>query len=359
VRPEAEASEPVAGARVEIRVAARDVGVTPGAALVIGRRADAARGRNVLILGTADALHQLGRTLGAPVHNGGPPLVIGSEGHAPVLHRLREERPDEVYLLLGDDLDENVAAGIGAALLMDGVDVHLVVAQDGAPAVSATAWRTGGHDFLSLRAVQESPALGAVRRALDVAGAALLLVLLAPLFAAVAALVWWKMGRPIFFAQQRMGRLGRPFRLYKFRSMVPGADRLLHDSPTAYARYVASNYKLPDDEDERITPLGRFLRGTSLDELPQLVNVLRGDMSLVGPRPVVPEEVAEYGRYARMVLRVKPGLTGAWQVNGRNSIKYPERARMDVNYVAERSLGQDIGLLLRTLPAVIRRPGVP
>jgi lipopolysaccharide/colanic/teichoic acid biosynthesis glycosyltransferase len=154
-----------------------------------------------------------------------------------------------------------------------------------------------------------------------------------------------------------VGRFGTRFPLYKFRSMVPDAERLLRASPELHARYVAGNYKLPDDEDPRITPLGRILRRTSLDEIPQLWNVLRGDMSLVGPRPVVPQEVAEYGDYARMVLRVRPGLTGAWQVGGRSEVAYPERAWIDLDYVAERSLPGDVAILLRTVPAVLRRRG--
>jgi len=123
------------------------------------------------------------------------------------------------------------------------------------------------------------------------------------------------------------------------------------------ARYRELNFKLPADEDDRITPLGRVLRRTSLDELPQLWNVLRGDMSLVGPRAIVPEELAEYGEYGRMLLRVKPGLTGLWQVSGRSTIGYPERALLDLGYVEGRTLVQDLEILLRTLPAVIRQRG--
>ena len=139
--------------------------------------------------------------------------------------------------------------------------------------------------------------------------------------------------------------------------MVPGADRMLLASEEMYRRYVACNYKLPDTEDPRLTRLGRVLRRTSLDELPQLWNVLRGEMSLVGPRPVVPDEVREYGEYARLLLRVKPGLTGAWQVSGRSAVGYPERARLDLAYVAGRSLADDLRILARTIPAVLGRRG--
>ena len=173
----------------------------------------------------------------------------------------------------------------------------------------------------------------------------------------VSVLVWAKMGGPIFYGQERVGRDGRLFHLYKFRSMVTNADEILRASPAVYARYVAENFKLPPAEDPRITPLGHLLRRTSLDELPQLWNVLRGHMSLVGPRAVVPEEVAEYGDYGRLLLRIKPGITGIWQVSGRSTIGYPARARMDLEYVGRRSFGRDLAILLRTLPAVIRQRG--
>jgi lipopolysaccharide/colanic/teichoic acid biosynthesis glycosyltransferase len=175
--------------------------------------------------------------------------------------------------------------------------------------------------------------------------------------AVVAGLVWACLGRPVLFVQERVGRNGRLFRLYKFRSMVADAEELLRASPALYERYAAGDFKLPEGEDPRVTRLGAMLRRTSLDELPQLWNVLRGDMSLVGPRPVVPAELTEYGDYERLLQRAKPGITGVWQVSGRSSVHYPERARMDLRYIGQRSLAVDLRLLLRTLPAVISRRG--
>ncbi len=271
--------------------------------------------------------------------------------------RLRMEGPDEVYFDLGADIDEHVITRAGARLLMDGVSVHFVLPQPGRPPVRAEATRVGSHSVLSLHAVGDSLAGRIVRRALDLAGTTVLLLLLAPVIATVAALVRWRMGGPVLHAQQRVGKGGRPFRLYKFRSMVVDAEQRLRASPEVYQRYVAANFKLPVDEDPRITPLGRLLRRTSLDELPQLWNVLRGEMSLIGPRAIVPEEVAQYGEYERMLLRIKPGLTGLWQVSGRSSIGYPERAHLDLQYVQGRSLGKDLRILLRTLPAVILQRG--
>jgi exopolysaccharide production protein ExoY len=205
--------------------------------------------------------------------------------------------------------------------------------------------------------VTDGLALRATRRLADLAVSIPLLLLLAPLLALVATMVWWKMGRPILYAQERLGRDGRRFRLYKFRSMVRDAEEQLRRTSESWRRYVEGNFKLPLNEDPRITPLGRLLRRTSLDELPQLWNVFRGDLSLVGPRAIVPAELAEYGDYGRMLLRVKPGLTGLWQVSGRSTIEYPERARMELRYVEGRSLARDLHILLRTLPAVIRQRG--
>jgi exopolysaccharide production protein ExoY len=120
---------------------------------------------------------------------------------------------------------------------------------------------------------------------------------------------------------------------------------------------VENDYKLPPDEDPRVTRIGRFLRHTSLDELPQLFNVLFGHMSLVGPRPVVPEEIAHYGSDARIFQAVKPGLTGHWQVSGRSEVAYPERAQLDIDYINNWSVGKDLAILAGTVSAVIKRRG--
>jgi lipopolysaccharide/colanic/teichoic acid biosynthesis glycosyltransferase len=271
--------------------------------------------------------------------------------------RLRRESPHEVHLMLGGAMDEHLASTIGSRLLMDGVAVHLLLPRFAGLPVHAQVTCIDRQLRVSLFAVRDGRLERALRRILDLGGSVVLLAVLAPLMAAVAGLVWACLGRPVIFAQQRVGRDGRLFRLYKFRSMVANAEEVLRASPAIYQRYVAANFKLPEEEDPRITRLGRLLRRTSLDELPQLWNVLRGDMSLVGPRPIVPEEIAEYGDYGRLLQRVKPGLTGLWQVSGRCTIPYPERARMDLRYVGERSLALDLQLLLRTLPAVISRRG--
>jgi len=163
---------------------------------------------------------------------------------------------------------------------------------------------------------------------------------------------------PVLFGQKRIGKGGKLFTVYKFRTMVPKAEAILRSKPELYRQYVANNYKLPEGEDPRITRVGQVLRTTSLDELPQLLNVLKGDMSLVGPRPVVPDEVENYGDYASLFLSAKPGMTGHWQVNGRSEVaEYSKRVEWDLEYIRDRSLAKDFEILLRTVPSVLRRKG--
>jgi len=188
--------------------------------------------------------------------------------------------------------------------------------------------------------------------------ALLLLVLFAPLMAFAALCIWRIDGAPIFFGHYRVGRDGRLFRCLKFRSMCRDADAalraLLARDPQAREQW-AREQKL--DHDPRITPIGAFLRRTSLDELPQLINVLRGEMVLVGPRPITAEELSRYGSSRWHYLSVRPGLTGLWQVSGRNNLSYPERVALDRRYVESRSLWMDLGILLRTVRVVLAREG--
>lgn len=196
-------------------------------------------------------------------------------------------------------------------------------------------------------------------RSIDLALASMLLLFLAPLLVMLAIVVWAQDGGPVVFGHGRIGRSGRSFQCLKFRSMVvDAADRLnahLAANPAAMAEWTL-NHKLRDDP--RITPLGRFLRASSLDELPQLFNVLRGDMSLVGPRPIVADEIAKYGRYFRHYCDVKPGLTGLWQVSGRNDVSYRRRVALDVAFIRRPSVRAYGAILVMTVPAVLKRTGV-
>jgi lipopolysaccharide/colanic/teichoic acid biosynthesis glycosyltransferase len=163
---------------------------------------------------------------------------------------------------------------------------------------------------------------------------------------------------PILFRQTRIGKAGREFKCYKFRSMVLEAERILNDhleQDENARREWQANQKLTVDP--RITPLGSFLRKTSLDELPQLFNVLAGDMSLVGPRPIVRGEIPKYDDKIVYYLAVRPGITGLWQVSGRSNCSYPERVALDARYVSDWSLKSDIIILLKTVPAVLLQSG--
>lgn len=197
-----------------------------------------------------------------------------------------------------------------------------------------------------------------LKRAMDIAGASLLLLVLFPLFAVLALLVR-RDGGPAFYAHRRVGLGGQEFGCLKFRSMVIDSDRrlaaLLERDAEARAEWDATR-KLKNDP--RITAVGRFLRSTSLDELPQIINVLKGEMSLVGPRPVTASELAQYyGAAAEHYVTVRPGITGPWQVSGRNETSYAQRVELDVAYATRPSLKQDISILFRTPLVVLQRRG--
>ena len=174
----------------------------------------------------------------------------------------------------------------------------------------------------------------------------------------IGALVVLTSRGEILFGQQRIGRGGKMFTCYKFRSMVLDAEQRLHDLLAADGdaqREWLRDHKLR--RDPRVTPVGGFLRKSSLDELPQLFNVLRGDMSLVGPRPIVVGEISRYGRYLDSYASVKPGLTGLWQISGRNNTSYRRRVAMDVAYARSKSIALDMRILIATVPAVIGARG--
>lgn len=200
-------------------------------------------------------------------------------------------------------------------------------------------------------AAEPHPFYNAVTRALDIVLSLAALLVLLPVFAVIAVLN--ARTGPVFFRQRRLGKGGREFVCLKFRSMVPGAenmrDALLHLNITK-----GPTFKHP--EDPRVTTLGRFLRKTSMDELPQFINVLRGEMSLVGPRPLAVEENCYSGRQA-LRLSVKPGLTGIWQVSGRSNVDFDQWMEMDLLYVETRSVLLDLKLIVLTLPAILRRDG--
>lgn len=195
-----------------------------------------------------------------------------------------------------------------------------------------------------------------LKRLFDFFAALILLLLLLPLMAIIALLICISSKGPILYFQKRIGFRGKEFTIFKFRTMVLNADQLIVSFNTEQLDEFHSSFKLKDDP--RITQVGKFLRKTSLDELPQLINVLKGDMSLIGPRPVTKVELTEkFGDASNLVTSIRPGITGLWQVNGRNDISYEERIKLDVEYVINCCISTDIKILLKTLKTIFLRMG--
>ena len=188
--------------------------------------------------------------------------------------------------------------------------------------------------------------------------AAILLLLLGPVMLVIAAMIARKDGAPVLFGHYRVGHQGRLFRCLKFRSMYRNSEQMLAEilatDPEARAEWERDQ-KLTNDP--RVTPIGDFLRRTSLDELPQLLNVLKGEMSLVGPRPITVGELTRYGRVRWHYLSVRPGMTGLWQVSGRNNTSYAERVALDETYINNRSMLGDLTILFKTVKVVLVRDG--
>ena len=184
------------------------------------------------------------------------------------------------------------------------------------------------------------------KRVMDILGAGCGLVLLSPIIIIVAILVKFSSKGPVFFSQKRVGKNGKAFEMYKFRSMVVNAEEL-KEKLAAQNEMSGPMFKMKDDP--RVTKVGKFIRKTSLDELPQLWNVIKGDMSLVGPRPSLPKEVAQFEEWMYKRLSVKPGLTCYWQVSGRNNIDFEDWMKLDCRYVDERNLWIDIKLIFKTV----------
>jgi lipopolysaccharide/colanic/teichoic acid biosynthesis glycosyltransferase len=199
-----------------------------------------------------------------------------------------------------------------------------------------------------------TPEYAALKRTLDVVVSGVLSLLLSPVIAGSLLAVWLDSGRPLIYRRRVMGRNGHRFDAFKIRTMETNADEILESDAALRTAFAASN-KLVDDP--RVTRVGRWLRRLSLDELPQLLNVLRGEMSLVGPRMITPAELPEWGDTASLLLSVRPGLTGLWQVSGRQRLTKAERIRLDGDYVQRMSLRLDLAILARTVPAVLSSRG--
>ena len=194
-----------------------------------------------------------------------------------------------------------------------------------------------------------------IKRVIDVILESVALILLSPLFAIIAIAIKIDSKGPVFFAHKRIGKNGKIIKLYKFRSMVINAEELIKSFTPEQMREYKENYKLTNDP--RITKVGKFLRKTSLDELPQLINIINGDLSIIGPRPVVADELEKYGVNKDKFLSVTPGLTGYWAANGRSNTTYEQRMEMELYYIDNLSLKMDIKVFFKTILSVLKKEG--
>ncbi len=340
-------------------------------ALTAGRARSPALSRRALVVGDAGSLSELLPRLGraedevrvvaACVDELGRAGEVTAHG-VPVAGTLTDVPRvaqalgcDAVVVVPGRRTRGRWLGDLSWALLDSGIEILVVPSL-----VEVAPTRLALHELGGISAVRlDAPTfLGQhrlVKAAVDRVVAAAALVLLAPVLAGIALLIRWDSPGPVLFRQQRVGRDGRRFTMLKFRTMVVDAEARRGELAHLNERSEGLLFKIR--QDPRITRVGRVLRRFSLDELPQLLNVLTGSMSLVGPRPPLPEEAARYDERVRRRLRVKPGLTGAWQVSGRSDLPWDEAVRLDVGYVENWSLGMDAEILLRTGSAVVRGTG--
>jgi len=242
----------------------------------------------------------------------------------------------------------DISQGVGGAIPVAGGEIDVPVGR------SAGNGRTDAKIMSAPAPGRRGPG-GWVKRGLDLILATLALILAAPLMIIVCIAIRVFMGGPVFYAQERVGLRGRRFMCFKFRTMATNGDAILREhlrGDAAAAIEWRRSRKLAVDP--RVGPLGRFLRKSSLDELPQLFNILRGDMSCVGPRPIQEEELAYYGAHRETYLSAVPGLTGLWQCSGRSSLSYDQRVELDAFYVQNRTLLLDLSIMLRTIPTLLK-----
>ena len=195
------------------------------------------------------------------------------------------------------------------------------------------------------------------KRLTDIVISLLALIVLSPLILVSSVLIFIQDGHSPFYKQVRIGQYGKKFGMYKFRSMIFNADQVLKNDPELYKKYVANSFKLPEGEDPRVTKIGAFIRKTSLDEIPQFINILMGQMSLVGPRPIVEKEEAEYGNRLRKFLSAKPGALGLWQASGRANIGYPERCDIELEYIDNASYWYDVKVFFACCISILKKDG--
>ncbi|MFL6115650.1 MAG: sugar transferase [Catenulispora sp.] len=300
---------------------------------------------------------------GGPSGHGGHSLPIigdltadGGPGDADqVAHALEVTGCEAVVLMPGPHLGAAALSRLGWRLANQGADILVApFLNEIAPARLAMR-RDGGVPLLHVRAPRLSRGARVPKELAERSAATIGILLLAPVFLAVSVAILIGDGRPVYFRQRRVGLRGEHFTLYKFRTMASGAAAA--KVQLAHLNVNSDGVLFKARRDPRVTRVGAVLRRYSLDELPQLLNVVRGDMALVGPRPPLPEEAAKYSEEVRRRLLVKPGLTGLWQVSGRSDLAWADAVRLDVGYVENWSLGLDAEILLRTGSAVVKGKG--
>nr|WP_139356018.1 sugar transferase [Clostridium felsineum] len=194
-----------------------------------------------------------------------------------------------------------------------------------------------------------------VKRTMDIIGSLVGIVLLSPFMLAIAIAIKLDSKGAIIFGHERLGYKGKVIKVYKFRTMVENAEEFLQKMDNTQKEEFKKNFKL--EHDPRVTKVGDFLRRTSLDELPQLLNILKGNMTIVGPRPIIKKELIKYNKYGAKFLSVKPGLTGLWQTNGRSETSYEERVSLDMQYIDNRTIWNDIKIIFKTFIVVVKKEG--
>jgi exopolysaccharide biosynthesis polyprenyl glycosylphosphotransferase len=277
--------------------------------------------------------------------------VIGGIGD---LRDLIRKTGAECVFVAASALSSAEIAHVAKAVRREGVEVRVTATLPEMLASRLTVQPIGGMMALSLKPVRLSGTQAAVKRAFDLSLSSLGLLVASPGLLLIAAAVKLTSSGPVFYRQSRVGQRGAPFTMLKFRTMRDGADANVAELRRAHG-VDGLMFKLRDDP--RVTRFGRMLRRFSLDEVPQLINVLRGEMSLVGPRPPLPEEVAEYEDWQFDRLEVPPGVTGLWQVSGRSDLSFDECVRLDLFYIENWSLAYDLYIVAKTLPALVSRRG--
>ena len=213
----------------------------------------------------------------------------------------------------------------------------------------------GNYSKVETISIPNKRAYKAFKRAIDIILSFIGLIVLSPIFLIVAIAIKLDSKGPVFFKHNRLGKNGKTIKIYKFRTMCDHAEDMIKDFNEEQKREFKENYKLTNDP--RITKVGNFLRRTSLDELPQMLNILKGDLSIIGPRPIIEEEIEKYGPNKAKFLSVKPGLTGYWQANGRSNTSYEDRIKMELYYVDNMSFLLDIKIFFKTILVVLKKDG--